>query len=130
MFQNQTLQPQIETRITNAILKRLQADGAARVAWEADADIVVRGVITKYERKVLRGQKDDSVVPREYRLRVEARVEARDRLTGNVVVPVTVLTGQADSFIGSDLQSAEQQALPLLAEDLARQVVSLLVERW
>lgn len=130
MFKNQTLKPQLQAQVTNAIIKRLQADGTLRVEWEADAEVVVTGTITRYGRSVLRFQRLDSEVPREYRLELEATVEAHDRTTGKVLLPPTKLVGKADSFVGSDLQSAEQQALPLMADDLARQVVSLLVERW
>ena len=130
MFKNRTLKPQLEAQITNAIIKRLQADGSTRVDWEANADVVVTGVITRYDRAVLRTQKEDTNVPREYRLSIEALVEARNRITGAVVLKPTTLIGHADSFLGSDLQSAEEQALPLIADDLARRVVSLLVEGW
>lgn len=130
MFKNRTLKPQVEAQITNAIIKRLQADGTLRVNWEADADVVVTGAITRFDRDALRMQKDDSKAPREYRLSIEVLVEARDRVTGKVVLKPTTLTGHADAFIGNDLQSAEQQSLPLIADDVARQVVSLLVESW
>lgn len=130
MFKNQTLKPQLQAQVTNAIIKRLQADGTLRLEWEQDAEVVVTGTITRYGRTVQRWHRIDVEKPREYRLELEAVVEARDRATGKVLLPPTTLTGKADAFIGSDLQSAEQQALPLMADDLARQVVGLLVERW
>ena len=130
MFKNRTLKPQLEAQVTNAIIKRLQADGSVRVDRPANADVVVTGVITRYQRDMLRTQKTDTSVTREYRLGIEALVEARDRTTGAVLLKPTTLTGHADSFLGNDLQSAEEQALPLIADDLARQVVRLLVEGW
>ena len=130
MFKNQTLKPQIQAQVTNAIIKRLQADGTLRVEWEADAEVVVTGTITRYGREVQRTLRLDAEKPREYRLEIEAEVTAQDRTTGKVLLPPTKVIGRTDAFLGSDLQSAEQQALPLIAEDLARQVVSLLVERW
>jgi hypothetical protein len=130
MFKNQTLKPQLQAQVTNAIIKRLQADGTLRLEWEQDAEVVVTGTITRYGRAVQRWHRIDVEKPREYRLELEAVVAAHDRATGKVLLPPTTLTGKADAFIGSDLQGAEQQALPLMADDLARQVVSLLVERW
>ena len=129
VFKNKTLKPQLEAQISNAIIKRIQADGTLRVEWEADADIVVTGTILRFDRTVLRFQTDDSQVPREYRLSIEAMVEAHDH-AGHVVLAPQSITGHADTFLGNDLQSAEQQALPLIADDLARQIVSRLVERW
>jgi hypothetical protein len=42
----------------------------------------------------------------------------------------TVVEGKSDVFIGEDQQSAEEQALPLVADDIAKRVTGLLVENW
>ncbi|MGD0017396.1 MAG: LptE family protein [Verrucomicrobiia bacterium] len=130
MFKNKTYKPQLEAQITNGIIKRLQADGTLQADSEANADIVVTGEIIRYDRLALRLAQEDANVPREYRLTITVRVEAHDRRTGTVVLKPTDITGKADMFIGTDQQSAEYQALPLVADDVARQVVSLLVESW
>jgi hypothetical protein len=130
MFKNKTYKPQLEAQITNGIIKRLQADGTLRVDSEANADVVVTGEITHYDRLALRLTQEDVNVPREYRLVIIVHVEGRDRRTGKVVLKPTDISGTTDMFIGADLQSAEYQALPLVADDVARQVVSLLVESW
>jgi len=129
MFQNETQQPQLEAPITNAILKRFQADGTLQVNSEPRADVVVRGRITRYERAVLRYVQTADNNAREYRVSITIVIEARQP-NGDVVLPPTTITGATDTFVGSDLQSAEQQALPLVADDLARQVVNLLAESW
>jgi len=130
MFKNRTLQPQLEAQVTNAIIKRLQADGSLAVKYSDDADVILRGEILAYERSTLRGQRYDTTVPLELRLTIQARIEAYDRVTGASVLAPTVVTGSADTFIGIDQQSSELQALPLIADDLAKRAVSLLVERW
>ena len=130
MFKNKTYKPQLEAQITNGIIKRLQTDGTLRVDSEANADVVVTGEIIRYNRLALRLLQENADVPREYRLVIVVHVEAHDRLTGKVVLKPTDISGSADMFIGSDQQSAEYQALPLVADDVARQVVSLLVESW
>ncbi len=129
-FRNKTYRPQLEAQITNGIIKRFQADGTLQVDSVANADVILTGMITQYRRHELRSLRTETGAPREYRVSVEARVEARDRVTGKIVLASTLVTGSADTFIGNDLQSAELQALPLIAEDLAKQVVTLLAERW
>ncbi|MBI3192503.1 MAG: hypothetical protein HYZ36_07550, partial [Pedosphaera parvula] len=43
----------------------------------------------------------------------------------------TEVGGQATIRVGNDLASAERQAVPLVAEELAKQATTLLVEgRW
>jgi len=63
----------------------------------------------------------------DYRLGLTARVTARDRSTGKLILDRPV-TGYTLIRVGNDLASSERQALPLLAADLAKNVTSLLVE--
>ncbi len=130
VFRNKTYQPRIENQVTSAIIKRFQMDGTLQVDSVANADVILTGTITQYRRQELRSLHGESGAPREYRLSIDARIEARDRVTGKIVLASTVVTGSADTFIGDDLQSAELQALPLVADDLAMRVVPLLAERW
>jgi Lipopolysaccharide-assembly len=130
MFKNKTLVPQLEAQITNGIIKRLQTDGTLQVESPGKADVILVGEILHYRREELRSSRDDSNQPREYRIIIEARVEAHHRATGEVVIKPTVVTGEAATFVGSDLQTAEYQVLPLIADDLSKRVVTLLVERW
>jgi hypothetical protein len=130
MFRNKTYKPQIEAQITNGIIKRFQTDGTLRIESVANADIVLTGEITQYQRHELRSLQSQVGAPREYRVTIDARIEARDRVTGKIVLAPTIVSGSADTFIGDDLQSAEQQVLPLVADDLAKRVVTLLAEKW
>ncbi len=130
MFANKTVTPQLEAQVTNGIIKRLQEDGALRIVNSQEADVVVHGTILRYRRDVLRTEKDDSSVPREYRVSLVARVSIHDQRKGTAVVTSREIEGQADTFIGTDLQAADYQALPLAADDLAKKVVALLTERW
>jgi hypothetical protein len=130
MFRNRTLRPQLEAQITNAIIKGLQQDGSLRVESEPNADVILDGAIIHYERTTLRSLRSDTRVPREFEITITVRVEAKDRRTGEIVLKSTEVTGKSDVFIGEDQQSAELQVLPLIANDVARKVVSLLVESW
>jgi len=130
MFKNHTFTPQLEAQITNAIIKRFHTDGSLAVRSVDDADVIVRGEIVGYDRRTIRGQRLDTTVPSELRLAIQVRIEAYDRVTGAAIVPPTVITGNAEAFIGTDQQTTELQALPLIADDLAKKSVSLIAERW
>jgi Lipopolysaccharide-assembly len=130
MFRNDTLRPQLEAQISNAVVKRLQQDGSLRIETEPRADVVLRGSVVRYERTALRSLRSDTGVPREYEIAITAHVEARDRRTGEVVLKSTEVEGKSDVFIGEDQQSAEEQALPLVADEIGRKVAGLLVESW
>ncbi len=130
MFRNRTLRPQLEAQITNAIIKGLQRDGSLRIESEPNADVVLDGSVVRYQRTALRSLRTDTGVPREYEITITVRVEAKDRRTGEAVLKSAEVTGKSDVFIGADQQSAEEQVLPLIADDVARKVVGLLVESW
>jgi len=130
VFRNTTLSPQIEAQISNAVIQRLQQDGSLRIESEPRADVVLNGSITKYNRQALRSLRTDTGVPREYEITITVRVEATDRRTGETVLKSTEVEGKSDVFIGEDQQSAEEQVLPLIADDIAKRVAGLLVENW
>jgi len=56
-----------------------------------------------------------------------ARFTATERGTGRVIV-ASAASGRTTIRAGADLPSAERQAAPLLAEDLARKITSALVD--
>jgi hypothetical protein len=130
MFRNTTLHPQIEAQISNAIIQRLQQDGSLRIESEPRADVVLKGSITRYNRQALRSLHTDTRVPREYEITITVRFEATDRRTGETVLRLTEVEGKSDVFIGEDQQSAEEQALPLIADDIGKRIAGLLVESW
>jgi hypothetical protein len=90
----------------------------------------LHGTVFRYVRNALRTLHSDTRVPREYEIAITVRIEARDRRTGEIVLKSTEVEGKSDVFIGEDQQSAEEQALPLVADDIGRKIARLLVESW
>ncbi len=125
-FNNQTLQPQLGDAVTQALRERLQADGTYRLA-NSRGDIVVTGVITGYSRRGLSFLSSDVLTAENYQVVIVAHVIVRDSATGKVLLDRNV-KGSTLVHVGSDLASAERQALPSLADDLAQNVAQLLTE--
>jgi len=130
MFRNTTIHPQLEAQITNSVIRELQSEGELQVELIARADAIVYGKIVDYQRKSVRALQGEIRTVREYRITVTVEIELRDRLTGELLLKPTKVSESADVFIGSDLQSAEIQALPIIGEKLGRKVVTLLADRW
>jgi lipopolysaccharide assembly LptE-like protein len=130
MFRNQTLIPQLEAQISNAVIQRLQQDGSVQIESRSRADAILTGTVLRYDRVALRSLRTNTDIPREFRISITVRVEARDRRTGETVLKSTEVVGTSDVLIGEDQQSAEYQALPLVADDIAKRVAGLLVESW
>jgi hypothetical protein len=72
-------------------------------------------------------QPRDILTPRDYRVTIWAEVNARDRSSGKTLLTRRV-RGHTTVRVGQDLVSAERQAIPLAAEDLARNITALLVD--
>ena len=81
----------------------------------------------RYERQGVSFQPNDILTARDYQVTLTVKVTATERAGGKVVVDREV-TGRTTVRIGSDLASADRQALPLLADDFARKATTLLVE--
>ncbi len=126
-FVNQTLEPRLGDAVTQQLRKQLQRDGTYQLASHNDGDIVVSGSITRYTRDEVSFNASDVLTVRDYRLGLSVQVTARERRTGKVILDQPV-TGTTLIRVGNDLVSAERQALPLLAEDLAKNVTTLLAE--
>lgn len=127
-FNNQTLQPRLGDTVTQSLRERLQTDGTYRLVTRSDSgDVVVTGVIRQYTREGLGFLNADVTTPENYRVDLVAHVTARDRLSGKTILDKDV-RGHTIVHIGNDLASAEREAMPLLAEDLAQNISELLTE--
>jgi hypothetical protein len=126
-FNNQTLEPRLGDAFTQALRERLQVDGTYHLDTHGDGDIVISGVVTGYKRAGLGYSGTDAITPENYRIEIVVHVVARERSTGKALLDRDV-KGHTLVHVGQDLASAERQAQPLLAEDLARNITELLAE--
>jgi len=126
-FLNETMEPQMGDDVTNQVRKQLQRNGTFHLASANDGDIIVSGVLVSYMRIPLAFQPTDALTVTDYSVRLIAQVTARERSSGKVLLNQTV-SGTTLVIVGSDLTSAERQARPLLAADLAKNVTALLAE--
>ena len=126
-FNNQTLQPRLGDAVTHSLRERLQTDGTFHLATSSGGDVIVSGVIRNYEREGLGYLNTDVATPQNYRIGVLAHVTARERASGKLLLDKDV-KGHTLVNIGADLTSAERQAMPILADDLAQNITELLTE--
>jgi hypothetical protein len=126
-FNNQTLQPRLGDAITQSLRERLQTDATYRLATHGDGDVQVSGEVRQYTRHGLGYLNTDVSTPENFRVDVVAHVTARDRISGKVILDKEV-KGHTFVHVGNDLASAESEAMPLLAEDLALNIAELLTE--
>ncbi|MDB6057666.1 MAG: hypothetical protein JWO95_1510 [Verrucomicrobiales bacterium] len=126
-FLNDTLEPRLSDYVTLELRKRLQQDGTFRLETHDSGDLILSGHITKFDRSELGFQPTDVLTPRDYTLVMVAQITAVERATGKTNLSRTV-SGRTTVRVGADLASAERQAVPILAEDLARNAISSLAD--
>lgn len=126
-FRNATLEPRLVEAVASSLRKNLQQEGTYRLNTHGDGEIVVNGVIIEFRRSELSLQPTDVITVRDYTLYLKAKVTAVERSTGKVVLDREI-SGRTTIRVGNDLASSERQAVPLLADDLARNVTDLLVD--
>jgi hypothetical protein len=125
-FLNHTFQPRLGDYLTTEVRKDIQHDGTYRLATHGDADIEVTGFVTHYYRHELNFGSNDVLTVQTYNVNVSAVVTARDVNAGTT----KCWTNTASTLVrvGSDLTSSERQAMPVLAEELAKHVTDSLVD--
>jgi hypothetical protein len=126
-FNNQTLQPRLGDALTQSLRERLQTDATFQLTTHGAGDIVVTGVIRSYTRQGIGYLSSDVSTPEDFRVEVVAHITARDTVSGKLLLDKDV-KGHTLVHVDSDLASAERQALPLLADDLAQNITEFLTE--
>jgi hypothetical protein len=126
-FNNQTLEPRLGDALTESLREKLQSDATYHLATREPGDVVVTGMIRQYGRQGLGYLNSDVATPENYRVDMSVHVIARERVTGKVIFEKEV-KGHTFVHIGNDLASAEREALPLLAEDVAQNITEMLTE--
>jgi hypothetical protein len=126
-FGDRTLEPRLLEPVSQALRKGLQRDGTYQLATRDPGDILVEGSLIQYARHPLTLQPGDLFSTRDYEVKLTAQVRATERSSGKVLFDREV-TGRIPIRSAPDLNSAERQAAPLLAEQLARNILNLLVD--
>jgi hypothetical protein len=124
---NGTDEPRLADSVSHALRAQVQGDGTFRLATGGDGDIVITTALRRFDRNPLTFQRTDIVATRDYDVLLTAHVKAIERGSGKVLLDQDI-TGRTTIRNTTDLGSAERQATPLLAENLARNIISRLSE--
>lgn len=130
VVKNETYEPNISVMVTDSIIQHLHRDGTLRVVREADADSTLDVKLVEFDRRPQRSGRRDTRVASEYRVELKAEATFTKRGEAQPIMDGDKFTGETEFFIGQDLQEGERQAMGLLADDLARQIVAKVTEGW
>jgi hypothetical protein len=126
IFDNKSFEPQIQAVVTDTFIKELQTDGTYPITGQDQADAVVHGTITDVLRTQTKAVVGDVLASAEFQITLKVHIEVL-RSTGQALVNKD-FSGQSYFFVGSDLPTQERQAIPVAAQDCAKQVTAFLTE--
>lgn len=128
---SEVLLPQAQAVITTQLREAFLKDGRVTLtesAEEADAILTLR--LTGYQRDVSVVRADDTGLARRYDLTLSAKATLADHRTGKTYFTDRTLAAKRGAFTDSGQIQSEYQALPILAEELARQAVHAALDTW
>ena len=127
IFSNKSFEPQVQALVTDTFIKELQTDGTYPITGEDEADAIVHGTITDVIRTQTKAVVGDVLASAEFQITLKIHISVLRGGTGQVLVNKD-FEGQSYFFVGSDLPTQERQAIPIAAQDCAKQVTSFLTE--
>jgi hypothetical protein len=126
IFDNKSFEPQIQSLVTSSFIKQLQSDGTYPITGEDQADAIVIGTITEVTRTQTKAVVGDVLASAEFQLTLKVHITV---VRGNgEALGGKDFSGQSYYFVGEDLPTQEHQAIPIAAEDCAKQVTTYLTE--
>ena len=126
-FRNETLEPRLAVAVNRALKRNLQQDGTFELETSGNADLLVTGELTDFLRGGVSYTPGDILTVQDYHLQLTAKIKVTDRVTGEVIIQREI-TGSSIVRVGNDLTASQRQAVPLIADQLARQATSLIVD--
>jgi len=130
VLRNRTSEPGVENFVTNALVEAFSTTGRLRVVRSEQADSLLDGEVLGYEIQSIAFDPNANV--RQYRLVLTLKLTYKD-VRRDAVVFDGVLSERSDFRTAGQVSqtiSREESAVRLAAVDIARAVVSRIVERF
>ena len=127
MFQSKEFRRELEFRLTESIVKRIEMDTPYRIAPRKTADAVLTGEIVKVENRTL-GKDLDTNLPREIGSTVVVRFRLQDLRSGDILVerPRFVFQTSYIPPVGETFTQGMTRAM----DGLAEQIVETMESTW
>jgi outer membrane lipopolysaccharide assembly protein LptE/RlpB len=127
-FENETTRYGIEQDLTEAVVNAFTSDNRLTVVSERDADVMLRGVIIRYEKGALTF--DRAATVDEFRVSISISVVLEDLRQGKVLWEDDTMSAW-DSYNEADTgATSEDAATAKVMDTLAKDIVSRTIEGW
>jgi len=120
--------PGMERDITKAVIDKFISDGNLNIAAESNADLIIKGNLTDFNREPLRYDANDNI--EEYRIKLIVSLELKNCKTGKIMWTEKGFAGETTYRTSGSLAKSESAAIRDAITDLARRIVERTVEAW
>lgn len=128
-FENLTLEPRLNSLVTNAIIKQLQNSGGYEIVSLENAEAVLEGQVVNVDRSQFRSDRRNVLRTSQLLLRLRADYVIKE--TGsNTVIHRGRASSDSYTILDSNIQNSEAQALEDASQRLALNVAADLTEGW
>ncbi len=127
---NNSFAPQISAPLTDYIVDRLQQHPGLKVVEDPSADVTLKTTVVDYRRTVGSTQASDTALAQSYILILGCSITLEDNRTGEEIMPARLVTAKQQAFVNGGFLTAEYQAIPVLARDMAKNISNEVVSVW
>lgn len=133
-FTNESLDATIAEEVTRGVSDRFLEDNRLSLAREANADAILEGRVTGYERKVYNYDADQQPETYIVVVRVAAvlkdRVKNRDLWSTERLEATATYPAETSGTTGGGLPASEEEARVAAIADLAQDILAQALEQW
>jgi hypothetical protein len=127
---NDSLAPQAQALVTDAVVKAILTDGSLTVTRAADADLTLEITLVDYDRHSLSKNKLDTGLSRNETITLDALITLKDNHTGKAIFTNRKVHADGQAFFDNGQTSAERDAMPKLARELSERILTELIGQW
>lgn len=128
---NDSFMPQSRAAVTTAVREAFARDGRVRLAANAGAaGRVIEIRLTDYSREMATALTADTALARKFVLTLAAEIRVVDPGSPDATAEPLQLSVSVDAYTDSGQQQSEFQAVPLLADKLATEIVHRVLDTW
>ncbi len=125
-FENRTQYPKVGAIATQQLLDALIEDGTFRPVDYASARLRVQGVMAAPRTDAVSYDRNNIIVPDEYRLTLRASLYVHDALTGETLINGKTFSATETMMTRGDYQTGVTDALPRVSRKLAQTLLAAL----
>lgn len=123
-FENRTQYPKVGAIATQQVLDALVEDGTFRPTDYASARLRVQGTMLSPRSDAVSYDRNNIVVPDEYRLTLRVQLYVHDALTGETLVNGKTFSASDTMMTRKDYQTGIVDALPRVSRKLAQTILA------